>query len=515
MSGIMLNWDDSAFFYYIHKGYGKKVNDRQSAVSCCEAVINQYQGTNVTDFLMCVNARLASYPSVTIENYGDAYNRKVQNGEEVDFSETWVSSFNKVYNEWGIDYFQIWINRLNEINIKPWISIRMNDAHETLSKTSFLAPDFYYNNPQYRRVTYNPVPSYFDGLYDYGQIEIRERFLDFIDETLSRYDVFGLELDWMREAFLFKNGMECEGISILTDFMKNVKAIVEKYERKRNHRILISVRVPSGVETCYYLGFDVAGWAKLGLINNVVITPRWSTTDTDMPVEIWKNLLNPYEVTIAAGIEVLIRQNRKSAYTYNCIETVYANSSAYFSAGADKFYLFNFMAMPDLFGADSENTALYSLYKDLKDIFIGCSDLEHSIKRDRRHFVTFKDLTASWEKSEYYVPVECNKEKTEPEIFRIRTGKTDKHSIAYIQMGIESNDVIYDEDICIYINSQQISGLKKVDEPDYYIRSGRYICKIPDIDMINNINIVQAWSRTKTFTITHIEIIIKRKDNIE
>lgn len=79
-------------------------------------------------------------------------------------------------------------------------------------------------------------------------------------------------------------------------------------------------------------------------------------------------------------------------------------------------------------------------------------------------------------------------------------------------MGIDCDDVLNDDDLLIYLNSRQVKGLKKTEQPDYYIKDGRYICKIPDIDMINDINILQIWSRTKTFTITHFEIIIKGKD---
>lgn len=512
MSGIMLNWDDSAFFYYIHKGYGKDVKDKQDALACSKAVIDQYEGSGVTDFLMCVNARLASFPSITMENYGDSYNRKIQNNEKVDFSDTWASSFNKVFNEWGIDYFQIWSDRLKELGIKPWISIRMNDAHDTLADTTFLAPDFYYKNPQYRRITHHKTQKYFDGLFDYGEEEIRKRFLGFINETLTRYDVFGIELDWMREAFCFKIGMELKGIEILTSFMQDVKNIVKSHEERKGHDISIAVRVPSRVETCLYLGFDVARWAEYGLVDNVIISPRWSTTDTDMPVEVWKRLLQPYKVSLSAGIEALIRQNRQADYTYNCMETVYANAVSYFSAGIDKLYLFNFMTMPELFGADRENKALYTLYKNMFDILKGCKDIKSLLTKDRRHFVTFNDLTAPWEKSLYYVPATCNPSKSEPEIFRIRTGRVSINLHAYIQFGIDSKENnICDEDIFIYLNSKRINGLSKIDEPDYYIKSDRFICKIPDIGILNDINIIEAWSLTKEFTITHIEILICNK----
>ena len=36
MSGIMLNLDDSAFFFGIHKGYGESVKDKQEAIAYTE-----------------------------------------------------------------------------------------------------------------------------------------------------------------------------------------------------------------------------------------------------------------------------------------------------------------------------------------------------------------------------------------------------------------------------------------------------------------------------------------------
>ena len=81
-----------------------------------------------------------------------------------------------------------------------------------------------------------------------------------------------------------------------------------------------------------------------------------------------------------------------------------------------------------------------------------------------------------------------------------------------VVFGIDSKENnICDEDIFIYLNSKRINGLSKIDEPDYYIKSDRFICKIPDIGILNDINIIEAWSLTKEFTITHIEILICNK----
>ena len=510
MSGIMLNWDDSAFFYYISRGYGKDVANREQAYECCRAVIDQYKDTGITDFLICVNARLASYPSTSIENYGDSAKRKIQNNKEVDFSRTWASSFPKVFEEWGVDYIDIWIKRLLEINILPWVSVRMNDAHDMLASSSFIAPNYYYENPQLRRVTHHKDASYYDYIFDYGKEEVRTRFLSFIEETLNRYDTYGLELDWLREAFCFKVGHEYEGIQIINDFMRQVKAIVQKYEKIRNHKIKIAARIPSGIETALYMGFDAVTWAEEALVDLIVISPRWSTTDTDMPIEIWKRMLKTYNVELAAGIEVVMRENRKSPTTFNCAETVVANAASIYSAGADKLYLFNYLSMPDMIGADTSDEGYMNLFTNIKTILKNSKDIESAIRCNRRHFVSFKDLTAQWELTKYYVPVTCSPKDTEYALFRIRTGKVLAESKAHIMMGIDVQDGmdLKSEDISVYLNSMQLNGIKRLEQKDFYVTSPLYIVDVDDTSLLKEINSVEVCSNSKVFIITHIEIAI-------
>jgi hypothetical protein len=55
------------------------------------------------------------------------------------------------------------------------------------------------------------------------------------------------------------------------------------------------------------LGYDVVNWARRELIDLLVVTPFWASAETDMPIELWRKILNGTSVLIAAGLEVLLR----------------------------------------------------------------------------------------------------------------------------------------------------------------------------------------------------------------
>ncbi|MFA7672483.1 MAG: hypothetical protein WCY62_01345 [Clostridia bacterium] len=506
MSGVMLNWDDSAFFYYLSKGYGNDAKSRDEAVDYCKAIVGQYDGTGVTDFLMCLNSRLASYPSKSIENYGDSFRRKQQNGKDVDFAETWVRSFHEIYEKWGFDYFEVWIQRLREIKINPWISVRMNDAHETLSETSCLAPEYFYENPGLRRVRHHRESTYFDNLFDYGSEKIRKRYLAFIDESLARYDVYGIEIDWMREIFCFEYGREYSGIDVINNFMHEVKKIVSWHENKKGHTIKIAARIPVGLETSYYMGFDAITWAKQRLIDTLVISPRWGTTDTDMPIELWKKVLAPYNVGLAAGIEIILRENRSYPITFNCAETVYASATAIFSAGADKVYLFNYMRAPDLTMTDKNNKAGMTIFSDYKGLLNTIKDLDTVMSAQRRHLVSYRDILPEWECRKFQVPVVCKASDSDYASFRVRTGNIAKGSSVRIILGIDSERDLDSKDITVYINSRPAEFAGKLEEDNYYCESPLYDFSAVNTGVMNQVNTVEVCSNSVDFTVKHIEI---------
>jgi hypothetical protein len=253
-----------------------------------------------------------------------------------------------------------------------------------------------------------------------------------IKELLERYDMDGLELDWMRFGFHFKIGFEEEGRRLLIDFHKQVRALADQHARRLGHPIKIGVRVPSRPQTARGLGLDAIAWAKQGLIDMIVITPFWATVEFDMPVELWKELLGDSKVILAAGLEINLRPHIKVWPKYpenmsNSAETVFGAAASLLHRGADRIYLFNYM--------DSVTTV--DNPADYPEILNKAGSLETIVGNSRRHVVTFMDTWAPGEPQAHLLPAQCGKNMTAS--FRIHIGPKPKNGTAQVYVGMGEN----------------------------------------------------------------------------
>ena len=160
---------------------------------------------------------------------------------------------------------------------------------------------FWRKNPQLRRKN---CSGYFATCLDYAAQEVRDYFKALVTESLERYDIDGLELDFMREPSLFSAGKEAEGAPILTGWMREVRKLTTDAATRRGHPVHLGVRVPSRPEVASAMGLDALTWAKEGLIDLLVVTPRWATVEFDMPIPRWRQMLGASKVTLAGGLEV-------------------------------------------------------------------------------------------------------------------------------------------------------------------------------------------------------------------
>ncbi len=378
-----------------------------------------YAGSHVTDFMMCVN-NINSTFQTDLEDWTDLVDKYFQteeNGIAVDY--TTNSSARGAYEHYVVnaeklgyrDYFDILCEAFREVNIRPWISFRINDLHGTGDKTSVLLSEFFHKNPQYRRVLEERrayaapsmgSPTYYFRALDFTYDAVRERFLAYIEEAVSRYDCYGIEIDFLREIWLWHTGGEYNGLDILNDFMREVQAITEKYSLKRGADIKVCVRVPSDVETNYDFGLDVLTWAAEGLIDMVIPTGRYATTDTDIPVTLWTSLMHPYGVKVAPCIEIRIQKSGSSFYSSHTFETYNGIAASFLSQGADKIALFNqylgFSGIDDMHRISSYDEMISGAYRHwVINSTIGSYDKLMTL--DRRVILTYNDVYNIWKQS--------------------------------------------------------------------------------------------------------------------
>ncbi|MAE60265.1 MAG: hypothetical protein CMJ49_02795 [Planctomycetaceae bacterium] len=230
----------------------------------------------------------------------------------------------------------------------------MNDIHSVDDEANYLHSAFWRAHPEYRRVPdRDRAEVWADRALDFGHAAVRDHHMALLREMCERYDFDGLELDWMRFGLHFRPGGEAAGREVLTAYTAEVRRLLDDHAKRRGHGIKLGARVPARPDTAWTLGMDAAAWAKEGLIDMLVVTPHFPTIDTDMPIELWKQLLDGTGVTLAAGLELMVWPwvDYPNPQT-NSLETARGAAASVIERGADRVYLFNYMdsqtAMSDL-----------------------------------------------------------------------------------------------------------------------------------------------------------------------
>ena len=419
-TSIILNED---FMHFIMTRHKCGIDVTREVI---ESFIDQYTGSQVTDFVLNLNASLSYCPSDVLQTSFNKFKQKQENGLPVDYSDTYLALSYDIFINKGLDMYEIMISRLRRNGISPWLSFRMNDIHENSNPTSALASDFRYEAKArgLSRIAHRPLKDYYDICLNFMIDEVRQRWLTYIDEQLERYDADGIELDFMREIFCFCPGDEVAGRKIITGFIRSVKESAARHGTERGHEIKIMVRVPPDPAHAYQLGFDVYTWVKEKLVDILVATPRWATCDSTMPVESWVRMFESDTVEIAAGLEILCA-NRPDLQIdfhdcFNTPEMARGFAVQYLSAGCDRIYLYNYMDKPSTKGKQRKGTmALGTSFEGIKDVMTEsavaeCSygevlatigQLKTSAGLARRHVMTYRDIIPYWEPQKALLPL--------------------------------------------------------------------------------------------------------------
>ena len=182
----------------------------------------------------------------------------------------------------GHDNLSLIIGFCKTNGIEVFWSARMNDMHDNWYPQ--MMTEFKKQHPElrlWREGDYGRPgdgtiePHMYASAMDYGQEEIRRRMHDTIIDVCQRYDVDGIELDFMREPVYFRPNMEgrpvdAEHLDIMTAFVRQVREKADEIGQSRGKPILISARVPNLLDRCRYIGLDLERWISERLLDMVV-----------------------------------------------------------------------------------------------------------------------------------------------------------------------------------------------------------------------------------------------------
>lgn len=400
--GIALNEDFSHFFF-------TRSPDEMTEAGV-DALIDAYAGTQVREVLFCVNCMRANVASRCRQAIWEGYDPDA--GDDQPFFagvapdkraslRHWVHNALLLHRR-GIDPYARWIARSRERGLSPWLSIRMNDVHNADQPENPMHDRFWREHPEYRRVPWR-AEAWVDRALDYGRPEVREYQMAFIREQVERYDVDGVELDWMRFGYHLRPGSEEEGAAILTAFTAEVRRLLDARAKQLGHPVRLGARVPTRPETALGLGLDAVAWARQGLVDFLVVTPFHHTIEFDMPIELWKQLLDGTRTTLAAGLDTPLQPYLGVPSQFNTVETMRGAACALLGRGADRIYLFN--VMDD---------------KGYRPLLREAGALESMAGKPRRHVVTFSDTWAPGEPRPSALPRPCARGRSAE--FRVPVG---------------------------------------------------------------------------------------------
>jgi len=452
--GLCLN-EDSSHYFFTRAG-------QEISTDRVDAWVDQYANTQVRELMLNVNCQRTSYASQVWNPIWKGYDPQGPDdqpllasisGEARENARKWIQTAWQLHQA-GIDVYARWIERCRQKKISPWISLRMNDLHYVNDEQAYIHSDFWRSHAQWRRVSYR-FSEWTDKALDYGRPEVRDYTMKLVREVVERYDFDGLELDWMRFGYYFQPGHESEGAAILTQFIAEVRSLLHKWEAKRGHSIRLSARIPSRPQTALGLGMDAVTWARQDLLDMLVITP-FLYTETDLPIELWKQLLEGTKVILAAGLELTLQPYHDSPERdTNSLETARGAAASFLDRGAERVYLFNFM--------DSQ-TCMDDLH-NYPTLLREVGQMSTLSNKGRRHVLSYTDTAAPGEVRVMPLPAACAPGQWNA--FRLPTGPKPTGGRAQVRLGIDGPSEEEVKDWEVRVNGERciFEGAPQLEKP--------------------------------------------------
>lgn len=337
---LIINEDNDHYF--------KQTSDLMTR-EALEAYIDRMKGSHVTHFYMCPQGQRTSYKSGVHEAVWEG----MQDGKPVNYGSgeegiRWASNCKKLYDA-GIDPYSVWIERCRKDGISPWISMRMNDVHFVSTENYFRNFNFWREHPELWRVPDCKTGNWTDCAFNYAKKEARDFYMACAKELLERYDTDGFEMDWMRFCLHLTPGHEAEEAHFLTEFVREVRKTARALEEKRGHKILISVRVPAVPEGSAQLGMNAVEWAREGIIDQIVASCFFSSSDFNISANDWKKAIGNPDFPIYAGTDDGVSCGNGVSRTSLTYEMYNGWANNMYSNGSDGLYLFNLVYRPAMF----------------------------------------------------------------------------------------------------------------------------------------------------------------------
>ncbi len=395
-------------------------------------------------------------------------------------------------SELGVDFHARALARCRQRGMEGWISVRMNDVHDVDLVNSPLLSTFWKQNPDFRRVPYR-FTIWQERQLDYARPEVRQHYQSLIEEFLERYDLDGLELDFQRFSHHFRIGQELAGGEMLTGWLREIRGLTQRTAQRLGHPVRLAVRCSADPESARLMGIDAVRWAREGLVDLVIPCPFWETSDFNMPMRLWRRLLDGTGVMLAGGLEILARPYAKANMIYQTPETAAGAANAVLAGGADVVYLFNFfLDMP------GQRTGVWT-QAEANRVLRAMASLDTLAALPRRHLLTYRDTRAPGEAPNETLPASGSLA-----IFRLQTGPRPTGRRVSVVLGFEMSG---DKPTLLTPPRLRVNSVLCTDTPETHGAMVTY--PVPEHALADEITTIEVEAEPgKTFKIVWAEVAI-------
>ena len=306
-----------------------------------DSFVDTHVPLGITDLFINVNAKRTNYRSDVWESDWDGYDPNADDDQPffagIDPERRFETQLCKnalALHEQGCDYAERMIARTRQHRARAWISVRMNDDHNPHLPDHPYHSTIWKSHPEWR----------LDYGLDYEQPEVREHYMNLVREVCSRYDLDGLELDFLRFWLYFRAGREHQGARLITAMVEQTREATREATRRLGHPVELAVRVPTTPWIARRHGLDAVAWARAGLVDLIIASPFWPSIDSDVPIETWKGLLIGTDVPVALGLESGMHPGTENRTVTH--EELRGAILSGLHRGADAIYFFNLFTGP-------------------------------------------------------------------------------------------------------------------------------------------------------------------------
>lgn len=337
---------------------GLRTIDPPHATEQISRVVDYLKGSQVG----CVTWFMASevayaYDSEVIDSIYDLYER---DPEFVPGNKSLGRNLPLSLHQQGIDYLPMLIDQFHSAGIAFYGSLRMNDAHHKSAPNSWLVSDFWRENQDKRLWEVQDGFGYYNAPLDYSYPEVRDQKTAVVREILERYDIDGIELDFIRNPYAFQPSEAWGKRQVLTDLIAEIKSIVDEFSRKKGHELGLIVRVPFQEEEHRNCGMEVDRWLEDGILDILVVSDK--ANNYNRQLEPWLSKCRDRGVLFYPSVEagpklncspetmlphgVLPPRHNAGMRLDNPVRDVVTQmrgmASNYLAQGPDGIYLFNY-----------------------------------------------------------------------------------------------------------------------------------------------------------------------------